>query len=140
RDPAGHTRPRAAVLDLPRRLDERARVVVVLLDPRPYSEDVRVEDQVFGGEARPLGEQPVRALADLDLPLDRVGLALLVEGHDDDAGAVAAHATRLLEHRVLALLEAQRVDDSLSLQALHARFEDRPLRAVDHDREPRDLR
>ena len=85
------------------------------------------------------GEQVVGAPADRDLALDRVGLPLLVEGHHDDAGAVAADRARLLEERLLALLEADRVDDPLALEALQAGLEHRPARAVDHDREPRDL-
>ena len=85
-------------------------------------------------------EQVVRAPADLDLALDRVRLPLLVERHHDDAGAVAADAARLLEERLLALLERDRVDDALALEALQARLEHRPARAVDHDRQPRDLR
>ena len=68
-----------------------------------------------------------------------VGLALLVERHDDDAGAVAAHAARLLEELLLALLERDRVDDALALDALEAGLEHRPARAVDHDRDARDL-
>ena len=60
-------------------------------------EDVRVEDDVLGREADLVDEQAVRALADRDLPLDRVRLALLVERHHDDAGAVAAHGAGLLE-------------------------------------------
>ena len=40
---------------------------------------------------------------------------------------------------VLALLEADRVDDALALDALQARLEHRPAGAVDHDRQPRDL-
>ena len=93
---------------------------VVLLDPRRDREDVRVEDDVLGREAGLLGQQPVGALADRDLALDGVGLALLVEGHHDDAGAVAADRARLLEELLLALLEADRVDDALALEALEA--------------------
>ena len=82
------------------RLDEGAREAVVLLDPGRDGEDVRVEDDVLGREAGLLGQQLVGALADRDLALDRVGLALLVEGHHDDAGAVAADRARaLLEER-----------------------------------------
>ena len=76
-----------------------------------------------GAEADPVEEQAVGPLADRDLPLDRVGLALLVERHDDHAGAVAAHGAGLLEERLLALLEAERVDDALPLEALEARLE-----------------
>ena len=61
------------------------REAVVLLDPGRDREDVRVEDDVLGREADLLGEQRVGALADRDLALDGVGLALLVEGHHDAA-------------------------------------------------------
>ena len=71
-----------------------ARVVVVLGDPGGDREDVRVEDDVLGVEAGALREQVVGALADRDLALDRVGLALLVEGHHDHGGAVAADLAR----------------------------------------------
>ena len=93
-----------------------------------------------GAKPTSLDEQAVGALADRDLALDRVRLALLVERHHDDAGAVAAHGAGLLEERLLAFLEADRVDDALALDALQARLDHRPLRAVDHDRQPRDVR
>ncbi len=127
---------RAALLDQRKRVDEVLRVLVVLFDPRCDGEDIRVEDDVLGREADLVHEQSVGALADLDLALDRVGLALLVEGHDDDAGAVASDRAGLLEERFLALLEADRVDDSLALDALEARLERAPAGAVDHDRDP----
>ena len=102
-------------------------------------EHVRVEDDVLGREADLVDEQPVRALADRHLALDRVRLTLLVERHHDDAGAVAAHDPRLLEELLLPLLEAERVDDALALEAFEACLEHGPARAVDHDRQPRDL-
>ena len=77
---------------------------------------------------------------DLDLALDRVRLPHLVERHHDDAGAVALDPPRLLEELLLALLEADRVDDPLALDALQPRLEHRETRAVDHDRDSRDFR
>ena len=71
----------------------------VLLDPGGDREHVRVEDDVLGPEAGLADQEVVRAAEDLDLPLDRLGLPLLVEGHDDDAGAVAPHRPGLLEER-----------------------------------------
>src|SRR5439155_8136868 len=97
RDPPRDEGTWTALLDQPRRLDKGARVLGVLLDPRPDSQDVRVEDQVLWGETGLPGQQPVGALADRDLPLDRIRLALLVERHHDDRGAVAARPTCLLE-------------------------------------------
>ena len=44
-------RLRQVCLDPPRRVDEIDRVVVVLLDAGGDGEDVRVEDDVLGGEA-----------------------------------------------------------------------------------------
>ena len=99
-----------------------------------------IEDDVLGREAELLGQQPVGALADLDLALDRVGLALLVEGHHDHAPRRSARTVRALREEVgLALLQADRVDDRLALHALEPGLEHRPLRAVDHDRHARDL-
>ena len=112
----------------------------MLLDAGCDREHVRVEHDVLRREADLVDEQPVRALADRDLALDRLRLALLVECHHDDARAVAVDGARLLEERLLALLEAERVDDALALHALQAGLEHRPARAVHHDRQPRDLR
>ena len=81
-------------LDPARGLDEVDRVVVVLLHAGGDGEHVGVEDDVLGREADLLGEDAVGAPADLDLALDGVGLALLVEGHHDHRRAVAAHQAR----------------------------------------------
>src|SRR5581483_4850388 len=107
-----------ALLDERERLDERLREAAMLFDAGRDGEDVRVEDHVLGREPRLLRQELVRALADRDLPFDRLGLPLLVEGHDDDAGAVTAHPPRMLEELLLSLLERERVDDALALDAL----------------------
>ena len=46
----------------------------------------------------------------------------------------------LVQEILLAFLQAQRVDDRLSLHALQPRFDDGPFRAVDHERKASDLR
>ena len=126
-------------LDPRHRLDEVDRVVVVLLDARGDGEDVRVEDDVFGREADLLGEQLERPLADADLVVDFDGLALLVERHHDDGRAVPAAQLRAAQEFLLAVLEADRVDDRLALQRLQPRFDHRPLAAVDHHRHGGDV-
>ncbi len=139
RDAAARPRAGAALLDPRQRLEEVARVGVVLLDPGRHRQDVRVEDQVLGREA--LGRQEVvRATADLDSPGNVGRLALLVERHHDDARAVVANPPRLLEERLLALLQADRVDDPLALDRLQPGLDHAPAGAVDHHRDPRDLR
>ena len=52
RDPARDERARAALLQERDRVDERLREGRVLLDPGRDREDVRIEDDVLGREAR----------------------------------------------------------------------------------------
>ena len=85
------------------------------------------------------GQQVVGAPQDGDPPLDRLGLALLVEGHDHDGRAVAPAEAGLAQELLLALLERDRVDDALALELLEPGLDDRPLRAVDHDRDRGDV-
>ena len=72
--------------------------------------------------------------------LDRLRLALLVEGHDDDRGAVPARQRRLAQELLLAFLERQRVDDRPALDGCS------PASMTDHldesiiDRHPADVR
>ena len=73
---------------LAHRLDKVHAVVVVLVYAGGYGEDVRVEDDVLGREADLLREDLVRPSADLDLPVLRVRLTLLVKGHHDNGGPV----------------------------------------------------
>src|ERR1700694_1380348 len=131
--------PRAFLLDLGRGFDERLRVTRVLLDPRRDGEDVGVEDDVFRVVAGLLGEQLVCPLADADLALERVRLTLFVEGHHDHPGAILADQPGLFEEGLLAFLEADRVAHAFALQALEGSLEDGTTRAVDHDRDARDL-
>ena len=44
-----------------------------------------------GGKPTTFDQELVGALADRDLAVDGVGLALLVERHDDDRSAIAPH-------------------------------------------------
>ena len=75
--------PGHASLMQPRRFDEVLAVVVVLLEAGGNGEHVGIEDDVRRIDAGLFGQQPIGALADLDLARDGVGLALLVEGHHD---------------------------------------------------------
>ncbi len=127
-------------LEPARRLEEGVRVVGVLLDARGDREDVGVEDDVLVGEARLLGEQLVGPHEHGDPPLHAVGLALLVERHDDRRRAVPAAQPGLAQELVLALLERDRVDDAAALELPQPGLDDRPLRAVDHDRDRGDVR
>ena len=138
-DPARHLGVRQVFPDPARRVDEVDRVVVVLVDAGGDREHVRVEDQVFRRKADAVQQQVVAAARDLRLALERVRLPLLVERHDDDGCAVAAHQPRLAQELGLAFLERNRIDDSLALDALESRLDHVPFRRVDHHRHARDV-
>ncbi len=125
--------------DPARRLDEVDAVVVVLLHPGRDREDVRIEDDVLRREADPVHQDVVGALADRALALEGVGLALLVERHDHDRRAVAAHDLGVLDECRLALLHRDRVHHRLALQAFQAGLDHREFRRVDHHRHARDV-
>ena len=125
-DAATRFRVRQVVSNPAHRLDEIDGVVVMLFNAGGNGEDVRVEDDVFGREAD-ADQQLVGALADLGLALKGVCLALFVEGHDDDRGAVVAAQPRLTQEFVLALLHRDRVDHALALNALEAGLDHAPL-------------
>ena len=129
---------RATLADLARGFDEVDAVVVVLFDAGGDREDVRIEDDVFRREAD-AHQQLVAALADFDLAGERVGLALFVERHDDHGRAVGHDLARMREERLFAFLERDGIHDALALDALEARFDDGPLRRIDHDRHARDV-
>ena len=86
-----------------------------------------------------MDQQVVGPPADLDLALVRIGLAALVEGHHHCARAVLADESGVLEERLLALFQADRVGDAFALHALEPGFDHAPFRAVDHDRDARDV-
>ena len=63
-------------------------------------------------------KKPIGALTDGEFPFRRIGLAGLVEGHDNGGGAIAQDAPRMLEEGRFALLQADRVDECVALVGL----------------------
>ena len=137
---AGDVHMRQVRLDPARRLDEIDAVIVVLLHAGGDGEDVRIEDDVLGRKADRVHQNVVGALADRRLALERVGLALFVEGHHHHGGAVAAHDLGVLDEGGLALLHGNRIHHRLALQAFQPGLDHREFRRVDHHRHARDVR
>ena len=136
--PARDVDARTARADLDACLDKVERIALMLVDSGRDREDIGVEDDVLGREA--VGsEQLVRPLANLDLALAGVGLAGLVERHHHHRRAVSANFPRGIEERPLAFLHADRIDDRLARCAFQPGLDDRPFRAVDHQRDARDV-
>ncbi len=91
RHAAGDMRVRQVLPDPARRLDVIDAVIVVLFQAGGDRKDIRIEDDVFRREADLIDQDVVGALADAGAARQRIGLALLVEGHDHHRGAMAAH-------------------------------------------------
>ena len=135
---AGNVHPRAARLDLAAGLDEIQRVAAMLVDAGGDGEDVGIEDDVLGREA--VGdEQPVGALANLDLALLAVGLADFVERHHHHGRAIIPHQAGMFQELLFAFLHADRVHDRLAGHAFQPGLDHAPPRAVDHERHPGDV-
>ncbi len=140
RDTAGNVHMRQCRRDLTGGFDEIDAVIVMLLDAGRHGEHVRIEDDVFRRKASLLGQQLVGAGANLDFSRLGVGLALLVEGHDDDGRAIGSAKPGVMQKCRLAFLHRDRVDDRLALHAFQARLDHLPFGRVDHHRHAGDIR
>ena len=140
RNAARHMAVRQGAFDLTRRFDEIDRVVVVFLDAGRDGEDVRIEDDVFRRKSDFFRQQFVCARTDFHFARFGIGLALLVEGHDDDSRTVREHLARVLEENLFAFLQRNRIDHAFALQTAQTRFDHRPFRRIDHHGHARDVR
>ena len=122
-------------LDAARRLEERDRVVVVLLDAGGHGQDVRVEDDVLGREADLLGQDPVGAACRSRPcgprwrpgPPRRRPSPPPPRRSGGRGGACSRNASS-------PSFREMEFDDALALHALQPGLDHAPLRAVDHDR------
>ena len=78
----------------------------MFLDACGDCQDVRIENDVLRWKAHFLREDAIRAGADLDLAIGRVGLPFLVECHDDHSRAVAANGSGVFLENLFAFFEA----------------------------------
>ena len=137
---AAHARAWKIFFNPARRLDEIDRIVTMLLQTSCDSQDVWVENDIVRRETGALSQEFVSPRADVDLALECIGLALLIESHHDDGRAISPNESRLPKKFFLAIFQANRIDDRFALNAFQTRFDDAPLRAVDHKRDARDFR
>ena len=128
------------LLNDPRRLHERHRVFPVFLHPRRDRKRVGIENNIARIKTDLFGQNVVRPGADRDPPLGRISLAFLVKRHHDHRRSIPQNQPSVLYELFFAFLEADRIDHPFALQAFESRFDDRPFRAIDHHRNPRDIR
>ena len=131
---------RVAALDLADRLDGRQPVAARLLLAGRDREGQAVDEDVVDPHAPAAGERLDQPDGDVDLVLDRAGLALLVDRQRHDGRAVLAHDRHdLLEPAAgpLAVLEVDAVDDRAAADELEARLDHGGLGGVEHQRQGR---
>ena len=122
------------------RVDESDAIAVVLMHAGRDGKDVRIEDDVLGRETDLIDQYVVGALADRGLAFERVGLPFFVKRHHHHSGSVTAHGAGMIDEGLLALLERNRIDHRLPLQAFQTCLDHRKFRRIDHHRDARDVR
>ena len=85
-----------------------------------YGQNVWVKYDVIWIEPDFVDENVERPLTDFDLPVLVRCLALFIEGHDDDGGAVPLDDGGLCDEVLFAFLQRDRVDDALPLATFQA--------------------
>ena len=120
---ARHSGMRQVLLDPADRFDKIGRIVVVFLNTGCDSQDVRVENDVFRGEANLICKNPVSATANFDAAVERIGLSLFVEGHHDRSGTVLHNLAGMFPEWLFSFLQTDRVDDTFPLSAAETAFD-----------------
>ncbi|MPM40213.1 hypothetical protein SDC9_86853 [bioreactor metagenome] len=115
-------------------LDEIDAVVVVLFDARSHGKNVGIEDDVFGRKTHLIHQHAVGTLADFDLALVGVGLALFVERHHHGRRTIAFDQLGLLLELLDTFLHRDRIDDAFALDAAQSGLDHVPLRRIHHHR------
>mmetsp|Transcript_656 Transcript_656/g.1781 ORF Transcript_656/g.1781 Transcript_656/m.1781 type:complete len:563 (+) Transcript_656:3249-4937(+) len=139
-DAATDLAARALTLDLTRRTDEVNTIVVVLSQPGANRQHVGIKHNVLRVEANLLHQDAVGALAHANLVLAAGSLARLIKCHHHNSSTVLLHDAGVGAECILALLEADAVDDALALRALQPGLHNLKLAAVNHERHTADLR
>ena len=130
-DAAAGLRQGQVVLDPLDGTDEVDGVGLMLLEARADREDVHVEDDVLRRETDG-SQQLIGTLGDGCLTLEGGGLTFLIKSHHHDGGTQSAQLAGLVEKVLLAVLQADGVDDALALCVLQTCQDGRPVAGVDH--------
>ena len=107
----------ALLLDLLGCLNEEFCVIVVLIHTRGDREDVQIKDDVLRCEVDSL-KKVVCSHTDVNFVLELGGLACLIEGHDDDSGAILLDESCLCHEVFFTLFQRDTVDYTLALALL----------------------
>ena len=131
---------RQVLLDAARPFNESDTIIMVLLDARRDSKDIRIKNNVFGRQANRLRQELVGSLTDLKFPVSRVRLTLCVESHNDDGCTIGFHLARLFKERFFTFFQRNRINDRLALHTFQTGFDDVPFGRVNHHWHTGDIR
>src|SRR5258707_5570831 len=97
---------------------KRFRVRIVFLDTGGNRKYVWIENDIFRREANLFHQYPIRPGADLSFAFEGVGLSFFVESHHDHGCTVAAHQLPQGSKLFFYLLQSDRINKRISLNAL----------------------
>ena len=95
--------------------------------------NIRIKNNVFRRKSHLVNQHAVSAFANFYFALVGVGLTLFIESHDHGGSAIAIDQLCLAFEFIQAFFHADGIHNALALYATQARFDHRPLGAVDHD-------
>ena len=136
---AAHLGAGQMLLDPAHRLDKVHGVVGVLLNAGGNRKNIGVEDDVFGRKPHLVHQHAVGAFANGDLACIGIGLALLIKRHHHGGRAVAFAKRGLALELGRALFQADRIHNTLALQAAQSGLNHAPFGTVDHHRHARNV-
>ena len=105
RDTARHMRTRQLIANALCRLDEINGIIIMLFNAGGDGENIRIENNIFRRKTDLLGQNLVRALANLKFAFCRIGLPVFVKCHDNHRRAIAQTRARLFKKRRFALFQ-----------------------------------
>ena len=120
--------------------DEVYSIVIVLRNTGSYRKNVRIEYYIVRLHANLFGQNVVSPLCNFYLPFVSRSLSLLVEAHNNHCCPITHNVTGMALELFLAILQGNRVDDALALNAFQSCNDNIPFRRINHYRHTGNLR
>ena len=121
------------MFDLTRGFDKIQAVIIVFINAGRNSENIWVENNVFGREANLFDEDFIGALADFDFSGFGVCLAFFIERHDDNRRTITTHQFGVLDKGFLAFFQRDGINHAFTLDTFQSRFQNIPFGRIQHD-------
>ena len=108
-------------------------VVIMLLDPCGYGEDVRIKNNIVGIKSYFIDKDTVGALADADFFLIGGGLTVFIKGHNHGGGTIFHDGAGMVFKGFLSFFQGDGINNPFTLEAFQSCFDDFPLGGINGD-------